>query len=315
MKLKTITEKVAENWPVKIVCVTLSLLFFLFYRMSTLEERFFSVPLVVETNGDLVPASPYPRMVKIRLRGENESIYPVLEEDVVAFIDLKALRKEGEYRVQLGTRLKGTALDVEPLEVGIDPVEISLRVEHKVSKKVPVTPGFKGYPESGYEFSGFTVSPANVEISGPRTAVEKIREIETGTVELTGVNASFGGTVPLVHNNPLVSVSGSVQVQYTVTITQTTMVRNFEAVPFYFENLDPSLAAVTDKVSGSLQISGAQTDLADWILPENALTVLCENVHGPGIYTLPVHAIVPDPFTVVQSDPPQVVVMVQRKAQ
>ena len=313
MTVKNLTDKILENWPAKIVCITLSLLLFLFYRMSTLEQRYMSVPLVMETNGDLVPASAYPRMVKIGLRGESDSIYPIQEEDVVAYVDLSKYNKEGEFRVPLQTRLKGTALEVDPLEVTVEPVEISLRLEHRLVKKISVTPSFKGYPEAGFEFSGYTVTPQEVEISGPRSLIEKIHDMMSSPVELSGRDASFDGDIDLINRNPLVSISGSGKIRYSVTINQTSLVKNFDAVPFYFENLNPDLVVETNVVSGSLQIKGTQGELAEWKLPENALTVLCENVNTPGVYKLAVHAIIPAPFEVLKSSPDEIQLTVKRK--
>jgi YbbR domain-containing protein len=230
MTLKEINDKIMDNWPAKIICLTLSVLLFLFYRMSTLEQRYFSVPLLVETNGDLVPATAYPRMVKISLRGEVNNIFPILEDDIVAFIDLSTNTKEGDVHVAVQTRIKGTALDVDPLEVSVDPLEISLRVEHRVVKKVQVTPSFKGYPEAGFEFSGYTLNPSIVELSGPRSAVEKISDIVTDSIELSGRNAGFVGTIPLVIKNSLVSLSGDSRIQYAVNINQTTLVKSYEKI-------------------------------------------------------------------------------------
>lgn len=315
MTFKTFSEKVMKNWPAKIVCLTLAILLFLFYRMSTLEQRYFSVPLVVETNGDLVPATTYPHMVKISLRGELESIYPILESDIVAYIDLAPYTKEGDLRVSVQTRLKGTALDVDPLEVSVEPMEIALRVEHRILKKVSVTPNFKGYPEAGYEFSGYTVHPLVVEIGGPRSAVEKITDIVTDSIELSGRNSSFDGIIPLVNNDSLVSISGDTKISYSVSINQTTLVKDFEDVPFYFENLGSGYTIQTDKVSGSLQLKGTQTSLEEFVLPENALTVLCENVKGPGVYTLPVNTIIPPPFEVIKTTPSEIRVTVKRKSE
>jgi len=315
MTVKNLTDKMLENWPAKIVCFTLALLLFLFYRMSTLEQRYISVPLIVETNGDLVPASSYPRMVKIGLRGEMDSIYPIQESDVVAYVDLSQYNKEGELRVPVQTRLKGTALDVDPLEVTVEPVEISLRLEHRLIKKVPVTATFKGYPEAGYEFAGYTVNPEFVELSGPRTAIEKIRDMVSEQVELTARNASFEGDVALVNRNSLVSVSGNGKIRYSVIINQTSLVKNFDDIPFYFENLDPSLVIEADTISGSLQIKGTQTELAAWQLPENALTVLCEKINSSGVYDLEVHPIIPAPFEVQSSSPPSIRLTVKRKNQ
>lgn len=304
-----------ENWPAKIICLTLSLMLFLFYRMSTLEQRYFSVPLSVETNGDLVPATAYPRMVKIGLRGEADSIYPILEDDIVAAIDLSGYTKEGEYRVAVQTRIKGTALDIEPLEVSVEPVEISLRVEHRMVKKVPVTPNFRGYPEAGYEFTGFTVEPSIVEVSGPRSAVEKITEVLTESIELSGRNASFEGVIAGVNRNNLLSISGQGKINFRVGINQTTLIKSYDDVPFYFENLAPGLQIETDVVSGSLELKGTETDLDSWILPYNALTVLCENVTGPGVYSLPVRTIIPLPYEVIKSMPGEIQLTVKRKSE
>jgi len=312
MTTKNLIDKLLENWPAKIVCLAIALMLFLFYRMSTLQERFFSVPLHIETNGDLVPASAYPRMVKISLRGEVDAIYPILEDDVVAFLDLSPYTKEGEIRVSVQTRLKGTALDVEPLQVSVEPGEISFRVEHRMVKKVPVTPSFKGYPEAGYEFSGYILNPSIIELSGPRSAVEKITEVGTDSVELAGRNQSFQGSVALINKNPLVTLPGTGLVEYQVTIDQTTLVKNYDDVPFFFENLDPSLTVETDKVSGMLQIKGTQADLSEWVLPPNALTILCENVREPGVYSLPVQTIIPEPYEVLKSSPESVQLTVRR---
>jgi YbbR domain-containing protein len=315
MTLKSLTERALDNWPAKIVCIALALLLSMFYRMSTLEERFFSIPLEVRTNGDIVPASNYPRMVKVSLRGETDNIYPILDSDIVAYLDLTPYAKEGEFRVAIRTELKGTALDVSPLEISTDPVELSVRVEHRMAKKVSVTPSFRGYPEAGFEFTGYTLAPQDIEVFGPRSAVEKITDVVTEPIELSGKDSTFAGSVAAVNRNTLVALSGGGKIDYQVTISQTTLIKNFEDVPFYFENLDPSLEVETDKVSGTLQIKGTQTDLAEWSLPENALTILCENVTAPGVYSLPVRTIVPQPYEVIASSPGQVQLTVRGKAQ
>lgn len=319
MTIQNLIDKTIENWPAKIVCLTLALLLFLFYRMSTLEERFFSIPLEIENNGTMVPASLYPRMIKISLRGEMDSIYPIQENDVGVFVDLATITKEGEYRLPVQTRLRGTALGIDPLEVTVDPSQITMRVEHRLVKKAAVTPSFRGYPEAGFEFNGYTVRPSVLEIDGPRSAIENISELLTEPVDLTGVNESFDGMVSVLNKNMLVSVSGDGKVNYKVTISKTTLIKNFEEIPFYFENLDPTLEVEkdsdTEPRSGSIQIKGTQNELENWVLPENVLTILCENVKTPGVYSLPVHAIVPAPFEVVTTSPNEIQISIRRREQ
>ncbi|HKL87253.1 MAG TPA: CdaR family protein [Treponemataceae bacterium] len=313
MNIQNLIDKTIENWPAKIICLTLALLLFLFYRMSTLEERFFSSPLEIENSGTMVPASLYPRMIKISLRGEMDSIYPIQESDVGVFLDLSSITKEGEYRLPVQIRLQGTAIGIDPLEVSVDPSQITLRVEHRLVKKVAVTPSFKGYPEAGFEFNGYTVRPSVLELDGPRSAIEKISELTTEFVDLTGLNESFEGIVSVLNKNMLISISGDGKINYKVTINKTTLIKNFEEVPFYFENLDPDLEIDTDIGTGSIQIKGTQNELENWTLPENTLTILCENVKDPGEYSLPVHAIVPAPFEVLANSPNEIQISIRRR--
>ena len=58
MNPRQLLERIAHNWPVKVLSVALAVLLFLFYRISSLEERFFSVPLDLRINENLVPAGP-----------------------------------------------------------------------------------------------------------------------------------------------------------------------------------------------------------------------------------------------------------------
>lgn len=315
MNIQNLIDKTIENWPAKIICLTLALLLFLFYRMSTLEERFFSIPLEIENNGTMVPASLYPRMIKISLRGEMDSIYPIQENDVGVFVDLGAITKEGEYQLPVQTRLLGTALGIDPLEVSVEPSQITMRVEHRLVKKAAVIPSFKGYPEAGYEFNGYTVRPSILEIDGPRSAIENISELLTEPVDLTGINESFEGIISVLNKNMLVSISGDGKVNYKVTISKTTLIKNFEEIPFYFENLDPTLEVETDIGKGYIQIKGTQNELEKWVLPENLLTILCENVKTPGVYSLPIHAIVPAPFEVITMSPNEIQISVRRRVE
>ncbi len=314
MTIKVLSEKLLENWPAKVVCLALALLLFLFYRMSTLERKFFSVPLEIETNGDIVPAAQYPKTIKVSVRGEVDRIYPVQDSDISVYVDLTGYLKEGEYRVPVLSRLTGSVQDIDALEIELEPREITLRVEHRVIKRLAVNPAFKGYPEAGYELAGYIINPQTIEVSGPRGVMDRLTELSTEPIDLAGRNVTFEGSIPLVNRNSLVTTGNNGKIEYRVTIAQTTLIRTFEDVPFYFENLNPALSVVTDSVSGTLSVKGGQTELSGWELPPNALTVLCENVTGPGVYSLPVHVIVPETMEVVSFDPPEVQMTVTRRA-
>ncbi|MBN1615815.1 MAG: hypothetical protein JW875_00770 [Spirochaetales bacterium] len=313
MKAKILIDRILDNWPAKIVCLTLSLLLFMFYRMSTLEKRYFSLPLTIQGTGDLVPSVHYPQTIKVSIRGEKDLIYPVQESDIEVYLDLSDITREGDYRIPVKSRFSASFLDADLFEISLEPFEVPLKLEHRVVKKVPVTPSFKGYPEPGYEMTGYVLSPQTIEISGPRTIIDKITEMTTTQIDISGRSAGLDGQVSLLRNSKLVAVSGSASVEYRVTIREATLIRSFEDVPVFFDNLDPAFEIVGEDITGALTLKGGQNDLAGWELPGNALLVSCEHVTSAGVYTLPVQTTIGSPFAVISFEPQDVQLTVRER--
>ncbi len=313
MKAPSLVERAITDWPAKIVCLVLALLLFLFYRMSTLDQRYFSVPLSVEANGNFAPASTYPKMVKIRLRGETDSIYPILESDITASIDLSRFDAEGEVRIPVRAHLSGTALGIDPLEVTVDPAEVKIRLERRLTKKVPVNPDFGGFPETGFELTGYTVKPSTVEISGPRSVLAKLAAVSTETIDLSGRSGNFSGTALLLNGNPLVDFAGNERVEYDVGVEPTTYVRAFTDIPILLTGLPAGLEATGSLPAGTLRLRGTNSELSAYVLPFDILSVDCSNVSAPGIYSLPVQVARPGSFDVVETTPAEVQIQFGRR--
>lgn len=313
MTVKNVTEKLLENWPAKIVCLALALLLFMFYRMSTLEQRVFSVPLRIQTNGDIVPAASYPRTVTVRLRGEMDTLYPVEEKDISVFVDLSSLEREGEFRFPLQVRIAGAAGTEDALETAVEPSEIRIRVESRTVKKVPVVPNFSGYPEAGYEFDGYLINPVSVEVSGPRTVVESIEEMQTEAIDLSGRNAGFEGTALLVNRNSLITVSSGGTVEYRVRIAPTIVTRTLTGITIKFDSLDDRFHIQSDTGPGVVTVRGRQIDLANDTVLLDSLRVNARNISSSGIYSLPVTAVLPEGMEILDYSPREIQITVARK--
>jgi len=111
--VKKTLAMIANNWPAKVLSIGLAIFLVVFHRMNLLQNRFFSVPLKIETPGNLIPASSYPRMVRVTLRGEANGINPILEDDIEAYLDLSKHTEAGSYREPVQIRKLGTALGIE----------------------------------------------------------------------------------------------------------------------------------------------------------------------------------------------------------
>jgi len=106
-------ERLLADWPAKILSLAGAIALSYFYQINKLEERPMSVPLVVVTNDDFVPASQYPRTVRLVLRGESNAIYAVLEGDIEATLDLRGYTGAGVWRVPVRVEKRGSALGID----------------------------------------------------------------------------------------------------------------------------------------------------------------------------------------------------------
>ncbi|MDL2229227.1 hypothetical protein LJC14_03145 [Treponema sp. OttesenSCG-928-L16] len=310
MNSRKLLERLVNNWPAKMLSVALAVILFIFHRMSVLEERFFSVPLKIETNGNLVPSNSYPRMVRVTLRGEANSIYPIVEDDIEAYMDLTAYTEEGFYKAPVQVRKKGTAVGVEPLEINVDPVELSVSLDQKMSKYVPVTPIFRGYLESGYELVSYTMDPVQVEIEGPQGIINSVTELSTDFIELGGRKEDFTTTVHLLSRDPLIVMRGTGTVQFRAYVQELIMVRNFDGQPIAVNGLNSKFRAELESPAGSVRLEGSQIQLADYVPWGNMLTIDCSNIEDEGSYILPVTANIPPPFRLVRHEPMEALVRI-----
>ena len=73
MKPKGPLSRLLAHWPAKVISLAAATLLFFFYRYSSLEERTLSIPLKLNLPPGLAVATPYPRYVRVTLRGGHPS--------------------------------------------------------------------------------------------------------------------------------------------------------------------------------------------------------------------------------------------------
>ncbi|MDR0402877.1 MAG: hypothetical protein LBH35_04725 [Treponema sp.] len=306
---KQFLAKITEKWPVKVLSVVAAIILFVFHRLGNVQERFFAVPLHIEIGSNLVPSSPYPRNVRVTLRGDANSIYPVAEDDVEAYLDLTEYRTPGSFRAPLRIRKKGTAIEAENLEIVVDPMEITIELDTRLSKYVPVVPDLEGSPESGYEMVSYTLEPNQVVIDGPVSLISGVAELFTSPIALTGRNEDFALHIRVMNPNSLLVIRGDGMTEFRGFIRELIMIRNFDGIPISVTGLSGDFAA-PEAGFGSLRLEGAQRFLEVFEAPENLLSVDASAITGPGTYTLPVLASVPETFTLSRQEPVEITLQI-----
>jgi hypothetical protein len=301
---------IAKNWLAKVLSIALAIVLFAFHRMGSLEDRFFSVPLNVELSPSLAPASSYTRIVRITLRGDATSIYPILEDDIEAYIDLKNHNAPGLYRAPVQIRKKGTALGVEPLEISVDPMEISLDLDQKLSKYVPLSANLRGSVQAGYNLISYTLTPAQVVVDGPLALLGNISELSTDYIDLDDRNEDFTVTVSILNRDPLLVIRGNGAAEFRGFVRRAVPVRNFSDLPLTVRNLDARLAADLDVKTGTVRLEGDEDRLDAFVPPPDFLYVDASGITEPGTYTLPVRTEPPGDFNLLRQEPQEAALIV-----
>jgi hypothetical protein len=304
VKRKKRFERLIADWPAKILSLAAAVLLFLFYRINTMEERFFTVPLKVDPPAGLAVARPYPRSVKVTLRGREDSIYSLLEDDVEAYADFGGTGGgEGQFRVPVRVARKGGTANAEPLEIRVEPNEVSLTLEAELKRTVDVEPRFAGAPALGFELIQYTLTPGRVEISGARSVVSPVSTVQSDTIDLAGRTGDFSVEVGILHDNPLIHYPRDAVFVFRGIIREAVIIKSFDDVDIISLDLPPTLRLASLLPKGSIRLQGTQLAIESLAPDQLRLDVDCSRIPGPGTYTLPTSPDIPPDFVVLKYEP------------
>jgi hypothetical protein len=310
---RSLLSRLVDEWPAKALSVAAALVLFLFNRMSALKQEYRSVPLVIRGSERFMPAEDYPRMVRVGLRGEPSEVPLIKDDDLEAYVDLSAVVEEGLRSFPVQVRRKGAALDADPLEISVEPMQARLRLESSAIAVLPINPRFRGFPEAGYERVDNQISPPSAEIRGPRSLVAGIKAVYTEEVDMTGINSDMDALALLEAPSPFVALSNSDAVRIRVTVRKAFALKTFEALPIESNGLRPWLALAAVLPQGVLKLQGSQESMKDFAPGPGALSVDLGAINAPGTYVIAVVADVPKEFTVAGLDPAEIEVAVKER--
>jgi len=311
LNINKLIDRLTENWIAKAVSIALAVLLFVFHRITSMETRHITVPLKVETNSAFVPASSYSRTVRVSLRGDD-AIFLIQEDDIEAYIDLERYDTEGLYHAPVQIRKRGSALGVEPLEIIVDPVEISLRLDKKISKYISLQANLRGNVDEGFEFVSHTLTPAQVIADGPMATLADITVLSTDIIDLDGRYEDFSVRVSILSQNPLIVIRGDRMTEFHGFIRPSVPVRNIDGIPIINKNLDGRFEIVIERL-GSVRLEGSQDDLDGFVAQPEFLSIDCSEIDAPGEYALPVRAELPEGLALIRQDPMELTVTVTVK--
>ena len=306
------SELIERNWPAKILSVVAAVILFLFYQATSLEERFFSVPLSVIINEGYTAASPVPGSIRVSIRGSEENIYMILEEDIEVYADFSDRTAEGIFREPVRFRKIGSAKNIDQLEVKIEPAEVSIELEKKISRLVKIRPRISGYPAKGRELDQYILSAEEALVEGPRSHVDQLEFIETEEISLDGREADFYLRPEFDIDDPYISFPSGNSVGFQGIIKETVILKTFEDVGIIYIDLLPELYIENPDRSATIRVQGKQLVLESTENSDFSIIADCSDIEGPGIHSVKVSPIIPSGLVVLNYTPEIIDLEVQR---
>jgi YbbR domain-containing protein len=303
LKRRPLLERITDNWPAKIISLAAAALLFLFYRINTMEERFFSVPLRVSPPAGLAIAKPYPKSARVTLRGKAEAIFSVLEDDIEVYADFGRFNTEGQMRVPVRVKRTGSSLNIEPLDIRVEPAEISITLERHQVKTVPVRPVLTGTPPPGYDLVQSSVTPPALEISGARSVVNATDHLSTQEIDLSGRSADFTIEVPILRDSPLLTYPRDATVVFRGIVREAVVIRTFDNVDIISVDLSPQLRLAAPLPKGSVRVQGTQAAIEALGAGQLRLVVDCSGVSKAGRVLLRPQPDIPPDIVVLKFEP------------
>jgi len=188
--------------------------------------------------------------IEVRIRGAKSAI-----------ADLSGLKPT--YKLDLSTVRPGLqSIAVEPKRIllpngvaiiGVNPARLSLTVEKKIEKQVPVVLLLAGKPAQGYKITRATANPENVTLSGPETALTPVEKVRTKPVDVAGRSESFKIKTALELAKNIEILPRSDMIAGEVHIEEAMIEKAFHQIPVqgkgtpYRYGINPSELSITVK--------------------------------------------------------------------
>jgi YbbR domain-containing protein len=244
----------------------------------------------------LVIADHLPGTVEVEVRGPRSILRTIDEEAVRVPLDLRTARP-GTMSIKLTPDMLNFPRRVRV--VRMEPARIDLRVERLLRKTVPVQAVLVPAQRNGYTISGVTVTPADVEVSGPAGQTEAVQLVQTEPISTLGADGYIERDAPLAPGGEwLTFFPDSVRVRFTIEEVEGK--RTFTAMSVVVRGAQGP--AVLTPATVAATVRGPQRRLLAFE-PQSGAAFVEAGGLGPGAYAVSVQMTLPEGFHVDDVSP------------
>ena len=310
MNKKRLLDKILDNWPAKVICLIIAIFLYFFHQASLIDSKTFVVPLQIIEDGMVMHVGNVPDSVSIIVRAGDETIKSVLPTDISASVCLDNITKKGTYKLPVKITLSESLMEFDPFEVKIKDDSITIDVDRKAIKYVPLMPSVVGEVAHGYEIDTISMSPSTVEISGPESIVNATEHIYTTRINVSNAEINFSTETSFQQLNKLLTVMDEGPFKAEISVKPKVMERTFDSVPVEVLNLDDKFEISGELPLITLKLSGNMPVLEDYILSKHAVQINMHDITEPGTYELPLRYVLPANLQLIEKSDEELTVNV-----
>lgn len=207
-----------RNLGLKVLSICIAALLWLVVAGDRVVERVLRVPVELQNlPTDLEIVSNPPETVEVRVRGSSGLLSRLGAGEIAAVIDMRAARA--------GRRLFHLTPGQVKVPYGLETVQVApatLTMDFEVTgvRTVKVKPSVDGAPARGFEITGVRSEPELVEVAGPESALQQLKEAITEPVAVDGRRETLREVVTVGVADPTVRVRAPQTVTVIVEIAR-----------------------------------------------------------------------------------------------
>jgi hypothetical protein len=266
----------------------MAIFLFMFHNINLLKSKTISSKLQVEGHTNLTITNIIPESVSVTLLGEENYIANISGDDIITFIDISDYDVKGSYRIPVQIIKTGNALNIDTLEISIEPVDIRLQFDNISSKFVKISPDISGSLAAGYDLVSEDVTPHQIQIEGPETLISSINSVTTMPLDISDRYSDFSVLLELVSPGPLFTIRGDSYAEYSAIIRPAYISKDFSNVSLKAVDLNEIFAVKIQPDTGDITLRGKYADIESFVPGDGLLTVGCSGIETEGTFELPV---------------------------
>ncbi|HET6528969.1 MAG TPA: CdaR family protein [Balneolaceae bacterium] len=206
-----------ERLVVFIISLILALCLWLMVNLSLGYNLNIRLPISLgAVPEDRALAENLPETATVSVMGEGWKLLNIYNNPPTINVDVND--EQVNLYSQVQRQMSASGIEVQKVQ----PLILTLKLEERITKKVPVRPNIKVSFEDQYGFTGApNIKPDSITISGAVSLVQNIESWPTDSVHFTDVSQDLSQVVELETGNELISLSQN-QVIFNADVAQFT---------------------------------------------------------------------------------------------